>query len=131
MLHVCVRVRARLFARGERWLGHGQGDALIFPWGEREVGRRCDALKLHLAGHATDDESRGVRDPPLLLLPRRYRACFISAIGLAENSIRAREINPRDSPAEVARDGEEKASTIRPIFTKKRDFNTTKPVLAL
>lgn len=26
-----VRVRIRLFARGERWLGHGQGDAL-FPW---------------------------------------------------------------------------------------------------
>lgn len=66
-MHVRVRVHARLFARGERWLGHGQGDALIFPWGRKRGGRRCDALKLHLAGHATNDESRiRVRGPSLL-----------------------------------------------------------------
>lgn len=42
MLHV----RVRLFVRGERWLGHGQGDALIFPWREREAAGRRTAEML-------------------------------------------------------------------------------------
>jgi len=49
MLHVRVRVRVRLFARGERWLGHGQGDAL-FPWEKERRPAIGAMLKLPLRG---------------------------------------------------------------------------------
>lgn len=92
MLRVRVSVRARLFVRGERWLGHGQGDALIFPWAEREVaaaGAAAAAMLRSCISRATRPTTNRayVRGPPPFPI-------YI-AIGLAENSIRARGINLR------------------------------------